>query len=188
MINVAKVQTNIQNPTGTVSPNGVVTIADGVYSGNGNTNIVIDRNMTIQGLSQTKTIINGTDTNWIFTILSGVNVTIGNLTFTNGSGYRGGAIYNHGDLTVENCTFTNNTATSLEQTGGRGGAICNFADEGPITTTVTNCTFNFNNAMRDSAIMNYCGITDHYIISTVTNCNFTNNTAQGMGTINNLER
>ncbi len=176
----------IQNATGTVSPNGVVTIADGVYSGNGNTNIVIDRNMTIQGLSQTKTIINGTDTNWIFTILSGVNVTIGNLTFTNGSGYRGGAIYNHGDLTVENCTFTNNTATSLEQTGGGGGAICNFADEGPITTTVTNCTFNFNNAMRGSAIMNYCGITDHYIISTVTNCNFTNNTAQGMGTIYNL--
>jgi uncharacterized repeat protein (TIGR01451 family) len=176
----------IQNATGTVSPNGVVTIADGVYSGNGNTNIVIDRNMTIQGLSQTKTIINGTDTNWIFNITSGVNVTIGNLTFTNGSGYRGGAIYNHGDLTVENCTFTNNTATSLEQAGGGGGAICNFADEGPITTTVTNCTFNFNNAMRGSAIMNYCGITDHYIISTVTNCNFTNNTAQGMGTIYNL--
>ena len=176
----------IQNATGTVNPNGVVSIADGVYSGDGNTNITIDRNMTIQGLSQDGTIINGTDTNWIFTITSGVNVTICNLTFTNGIGYRGGAIYNHGDLTVENCTFTNNTATNPYQTGGGGGAICNFADEGPITTTVTNCTFNCNKAERGSAIMNYCGITDHYIISTVTNCNFTNNTAQSMGTIYNL--
>ena len=164
----------------------MVSIADGVYSGDGNTNITIDRNMTIQGLSQDGTIINGTDTNWIFTITSGVNVTICNLTFTNGIGYRGGAIYNHGDLTVENCTFTNNTATNPYQTGGGGGAICNFADEGPITTTVTNCTFNCNKAERGSAIMNYCGITDHYIISTVTNCNFTNNTAQSMGTIYNL--
>ncbi|MFA0834933.1 MAG: hypothetical protein ACC609_13130 [Methanobacterium formicicum] len=176
----------IQNATETVSSNGVVTIADGVYSGTGNTNITINRNMTIQGLSQNGTIINGTDTNWIFTITSGVNVTICNLTFTNGIGYRGGAIYNHGDLTVENCTFTNNTATNLDQTGGGGGAICNFADEGPITTTVTNCTFNCNKAVRGSAIMNYCGITDHYIIITMTNCNFTNNTAQSIGTIYNL--
>jgi len=177
----------IQNATGTVSSNGVVTIADGVYSGTGNTNITINQNMTIQGQSQTGTIINGTDTNWIFTITSGVNVNILNLTFTNGIGYRGGAIYNHGDLTVDNCTFTNNTATSPEQKGGGGGAICNFADEGPITTTVTNCIFKYNNAaVRGSAIMNYCGITDHYIISTVTNCNFTNNTAQGLGTIYNL--
>jgi len=176
----------IQNATGTVSSNGTVTIADGVYSGNGNTNITINRNMTIQGQSQTGTIINGTNTNWIFTITSDVNVTILNLTFTNGIGYRGGAIYNHGDLTVENCTFTNNTATSSDQRGGGGGAICNFADEGPITITVTNCTFSYNNAVRGSAIMNYCDITDHYIISTVTNCNFINNTAQGLGTIYNL--
>jgi len=176
----------IQNATGTVSSNGTVTIADGVYSGYGNTNITINKNITIQGQSQTGTIINGTDTNWIFTITSGVNVTIGNLTFTNGIGYRGGAIYNLGDLTVGNCTFTNNTATSPDQRGGGGGAICNFADEGPITTTVTNCTFSYNNAVRGSAIMNYCDITDHYIISTVTNCTFSNNTAQSLGTIYNL--
>ncbi|MDY9924651.1 hypothetical protein [Methanobacterium sp.] len=177
----------IQNATGTVSSNGTVTIADGVYSGYGNTNITVNRNMTIQGQSQSGTIINGTNTNWIFTIPSDVNVTIGNLTFTNGTGSRGGAILNHGDLTVENCTFTNNTATMDTYAGGwGGGAICNLADDRSITTTVTNCTFQNNNAYRGSAILNYCDISDHYIISTVTNCSFTNNTANTFGTIYNL--
>jgi uncharacterized repeat protein (TIGR01451 family) len=182
--NTAKL--TIQNATGTVSSNGVVTIADGVYSGFGNTNITINQNMTIQGLSQTGTVIDGSGTNWIFNITSGVNVTFCNLTFTNATGYRGGAIYNHGDTTVENCTFTNNTATNQDDMiGGSGGAICNFADEGNVTSTVSNCIFNFNNGYRGSAIMNYC-INDDYVISTITNCIFTNNTAGFSGTVYNI--
>ena len=182
--NTAKL--TIQNATGTVSSNGVVTIADGVYSGFGNTNITINQNMTIQGVSQTGTVIDGSGTNWIFNITSGVNVTFCNLTFTNATAYRGGAIYNHGDTTVENCTFTNNTATNTDMIGGSGGAICNFADEGNVTSTVTNCIFNFNNGYRGSAIMNYCEYSNHYVINTLTNCNFTNNTAGYSGTVYNI--
>lgn len=181
--NTAKL--TIQNATGTVSSNGVVTIADGVYSGTGNTNITINQNMTIQGLSQTGTVIDGSGTNWIFNITSGVNVTFCNLTFTNATAYRGGAIYNHGDTTVKDCTFTKNTATNPDMLGGSGGAICNFADEGNVTSTVTNCIFNFNNGYRGSAIMNYC-VNDDYVISTITNCIFTNNTAGFSGTVYNI--
>ena len=110
----------IQKGVDSISENGTVYIANGVYNGTGNTNITISKNMSITGQSQTGTIINGTDTNWIFHINSGVNVTITNLTLT--QSYmegNGGAIYNYGTLTVTNCTFTNNTATSY------GGAIEN---------------------------------------------------------------
>ena len=76
----------IKNATGSVNENGVVNIANGQYSGTGNTQITINRNMVISGQSQTGTIINGTGTNWIFNITSGVNVTLLDLTLTNASG------------------------------------------------------------------------------------------------------
>ena len=110
----------IQKGVDSISENGTVYIANGVYNGTGNTNITINRNMNITGQSHTGTIINGAGTNWIFHINSGVNVTITNLTLTQGyMAGNGGAIYNYGTLTVTNCTFTNNTATSY------GGAIEN---------------------------------------------------------------
>ena len=155
----------IQNATGTVSPNGVVTIADGTYSGTGNTNITINRNMTIQGLSQEGTIINGTDTNWIFTIPSGVNVTIGNLTFTNGIAYNGGAILNYGILSISDCTFTENTATRW------GGAI--YSDSYESIMSLTDCTFTKNNALDGGgaiAYLNICNVTD---------CTFMYNSVKG---------
>jgi hypothetical protein len=73
----------IKNATGTVDINGTVNIADGLYTGENNTNILIDRNMAIIGQSQAGTIINGTDSAQIFQILSGVTVTIQNLTIAN---------------------------------------------------------------------------------------------------------
>ena len=174
--NTAKL--TIQNATGTVNSNGVVTIADGVYSGTGNTNITIDRNMTIQGQSQTGTIINGTGTNWIFSITAGANVTLKNLTITNATAETFGAINNNGNLTVENCTFTHNRETSdLEMSYG-GGAIRNSADYGTILINLTDCTFEYNHAGRSgAAVLNYCGVAGNYVISTVTNCTFNNNTA-----------
>ncbi|KAF5083360.1 DUF11 domain-containing protein [Methanobacterium aggregans] len=141
-----------------VDENGTVHIADGTYSGTGNTNITINKNMNINGQSQTGTIINGTDTNWIFHINSGVTATITNLTLTQGNATSyGGAIYNYGTLTVTNCTFTNNTATSfggaIENRGSLvvygstfikniangegGGAIDNWSDSTTATSVVS---------------------------------------------------
>jgi len=104
---------SIGNATATVSENGVVNIADGEYSGINNTNITISKSMTINGLSQNGVVINGSSTSQIFKILSGVNVTLKNITFTQGLSNIGGAICNYGNLTVENCTFLNNQAVYI---------------------------------------------------------------------------
>ena len=78
--------------------------------------------MNIIGENQKNTIINGQQSgNSIFTIASGVNLTIINLTLTNGTSNNGGGAINNeygGTLTVDSCSFTNNTAT-----GSGGGAI-----------------------------------------------------------------
>ena len=147
--------------------NGTVQIADGIYSGEGNTNITINRSMTITGQSQNKTIINGSGTNWIFNIGSGVTVTILNLTMTNATitGNGGGAISNRGNLTVTNCTFTSNTASI-------GGAIYN---KGNITA-LSGCTFNSNTATNGGAIFNYNGT-----INNLSGCTFTDNVANTIG-------
>ena len=89
-----------------------------------------------------------------------MNVTIGNLTLTNGSltNFCGGAITNNGILNVNNCDLENNVASG-------GGAINNNGN-----LTVNNSNFNNNIANEGNSIINnlYCN-------STVTNCIFTNN-------------
>ena len=93
----ATAKLTIQNATGTVSNGGTVNIANGIYAGVNNTNITINKNMTIRGQSKSSTIINGTGTAQIFQILRGMNVTIENLTFANGKATAGGAINNLGN-------------------------------------------------------------------------------------------
>ena len=102
----------IKNATGSVSNHGAVNIADGEYTGENNTNIVIDKNMHIIGQSREGTIINGANTNHLFIVLNGVDVSITNLTLANGNGSTGGAIVNEANLVVTNCDFINNTATN----------------------------------------------------------------------------
>ena len=75
--------------------------------------------MNIIGQNESDVIINGTGTNWIFAINSGVTLNLSDLTLTNGTAEDnsyGGAIYNQGTSIITNCTFTNNNATY-------GGAI-----------------------------------------------------------------
>ena len=156
----------ITNATGTVAENGTVYIANGTYYESG---IYINTNMTIIGESQQNTIINGQQSgNSIFTIEQGVIVTITNLTLTNGTSNVGGAIVNHGNLTVTDSTFNNNTATEW------GGAIAN---DGNLTVTCS--TLNNNIAQAGGAICNIGGTLP------VTCSTLNNNTAQGGGAILN---
>jgi predicted outer membrane repeat protein len=151
------IQTGINN----LDPDGTIRIAKGEYSGVNNTNITIDKNMTIIGESQADTIVNGAGITQIFNIITGVNVIIKNLTLVNGNTTHylgGGAIFNNGNLTVNNCTFTNNTAYS-------GGAISNNG-----TLTVNACNFSDNDAGVGGAILNYGNCT-------VSDSNFTHNQA-----------
>jgi uncharacterized repeat protein (TIGR01451 family) len=164
------IQTGVNN----LDPNGIIHIANGQYSGVNNTNITINKNMTITGENQTGTIINGTGTNWIFNITSGTNVTLCNLTLTNGftSDY-GGAILNRGNLNAKDCTFTDNTASNTNWGSyGWGGAICNR--EG--SSTITGCTFKNNSANTGGALSNSL-MSSGTITSTVTDCTFIGNSA-----------
>ena len=175
------IQTGINN----TEANGTIHIADGQYSGTNNTNITISKNLNIIGQSQENTIINGTNINQIFIITYGTTVTLENLTLTNGySTTYGGAIYNQGDLTVTNCTFTNNTAEM-------GGAINNYNyGAGSATCTITDSTFTNNTANHFGGAINNNNYNedDHGDGSancSVTGSTFTNNTANYGGAINN---
>ena len=147
-----------------VDENGTVYIANGVYNGTGNTNITLDHNMNIIGQSQVGTIINGTGTNWIFKIPSGVNVLIQNLTITNATkvnGVSGGVIYNSGNLTVDGCSFTGNINSQT------CAGICN-GQTGVLK--VVNSNFRDNIAGYSCTILNFG-------VCTVENSTFINNRA-----------
>ena len=160
---------SIKNATSTVDTNLTVYIADGQYSGINNTHITIDQNMNIIGQNESDVIINGTGTNWIFAINSGVTLNLSDLTLTNGTAEDnsyGGAIYNQGTSIITNCTFTNNNATY-------GGAIYNSG-----TSSDTNNIFTNNNATYGGAIDN-----EHTSTIVETNNIFTNNNATYGGAI-----
>ena len=194
----------IQNATGTVNMGGTVNIANGYYSGTKNNNITIDKDMNIVGQSRTGTIISGSDINSIFYIPAGINVTITNLTLTNGTSQYGGAIYNQGTLTTKNCNLNFNKATSDDPSAynvGVGGAIYNakggilclndtyfsgndvsdILDGGAIynvngaTTKINDCIFTNNNANKGGAIYNEQGSL------IITNSNFIHNIAYEQG-------
>ncbi|MBI5459889.1 right-handed parallel beta-helix repeat-containing protein [Methanobacterium sp.] len=178
----------IQKGVDNLDPNGVINIADGQYSGVNNTNITINKNMTITGQSQTGTIINGTNTNWIFQIPNDVSVFVMNLTIVNGYRDYGSAIFNRGNLTVTDCNFTNNTAdyctiynvgsctvTGCTFTGNKAYKNCGAIGSGGGICIVTDCIFSNNKATIGGAIVNSGGI------FTVTGCTFTDNSATDRG-------
>jgi predicted outer membrane repeat protein len=150
----------IKNATGTVSSDGTVYIANGIYN---ESNIQLNNNMTIIGETQQNTIINGLKSGQsIFIINDKINVTISNLTMEDGQSGNGGAICSMGNFNIINCTFTNNTASNA------GGAICG----GNIYTT--GCTFTNNTASNAGGAI--CGGNIY-----TTGCTFTNNTAANCG-------
>lgn len=155
---------SIKNATGTVNRGGTVNIADGIYKGENNTNITIDKDMTITGQSRDGTIINGSDSAQIFQIETGLNVTIANLTLANGNATYGGAIVNYANstaenkLNVKNCIFTCNNATY-------GSSILNYGN-----LNLENSTFVNNHVGESGTILNLGYLT-------VDGSNFTFNTA-----------
>lgn len=146
---------SIKNATGTVTDGGIVNIADGVYSGENNNNITLDKNMTIQGQSREGTILDGTNAAQIFLIKANITVILQNLTITNGNGSSGGAISNNGTLSLSETEFTYNNAEF-------GGAILNFGN-----MNIDNSKFMENTAINSvisssgvgGAIFNYGNLT-----------------------------
>lgn len=167
-----------------------IVIANGTYTGSSNRGITISKNINITGQSQAGTIIDAQGADYIFYIDEGYSVTISQLTLRNGNTTSsGGAIYNNGTLTINKCTFENNTAPSTTDYIGDGGAIYSKGDLTVIdsifsgnkarwaggaiassgTLTVVNSTFTSNRARHGGAIHNYQGAL------TVTGSNFSGN-------------
>jgi len=93
-------------------------LSEGKFIGTGNNGLTIEnKTITIIGAGVDKTIIDLNKTQFM-DIKSTSSVVLTNLTIINGYTKYGGAIYNNGNLTIQNCNFKNNSATS-------GGAIYN---------------------------------------------------------------
>ena len=155
--------------TNTVTANGTVNIANGLYTGSNNRDITLNKNMVIKGQSTDGTIINGSNVDRIFIINTGVNISLINITIANGrvNNNNGGAIRNNGGtLTVNNCNFKSNSANRNSGSNGLGGAIYNTG-----SLTIINSVFMDNTVTRDgSAIWSSGSLT-------INNSNFTSNKA-----------
>ena len=210
------------------SANNTIVIAPGTYSGLGNnTNLTITGNVSIfgeayynssvtgetiidaQGLSIIFAADNGTSNPGLFVNFYGITFKNGNNINGSGTGNTGpggGAIWSNGfTLTIDNCTFINNTAnqggavyqqgqansfiynsifvnnnatnrtTINETTANRNGGGA-FLVAGQGNSTVANCTFINNDAISGGAI-----IRDGTGVLNVYNSTFINNTADFAG-------
>ncbi|MFC5195364.1 beta strand repeat-containing protein [Bizionia hallyeonensis] len=84
--------------------------------------ILIDKDLTISGVSGTTSTIDANSTSRVFNITSGA-IILENLTLTNGVANDGGAIYmSNASVTINNSFLTSNTANGAS---GSGGAIFN---------------------------------------------------------------
>ncbi|BBL62254.1 beta strand repeat-containing protein [Methanobrevibacter arboriphilus] len=149
------------------SSNVNIYLDEGTYRGKGNnTEIVINKahisqggSISIIGKGKDKTFIDGDSSSFLFDIKADSIVYLYNLTIRNCKNTNGGAILNYGNLSITNCNFENNYATSS------GGAI--YSEYG-ANLNVVNSVFNNNYAAS------YGGVIFGYIIK-LNNCNFTNN-------------
>ncbi len=110
-----------------------------------NGDLDVTKNLTIQGPGAGQLTVSGGGTSRVFDVAAKTKVVLSGLTISHGNGSdllvesaldfndRGGAILNHGNLTVADCTFSSNSADYA------GGGIYNDG-----TMTVTGCTFSLN--------------------------------------------
>lgn len=185
----------IKNATTTVNDGGTVYIADGTYSGDENTNITLDKDVTFIGEHQNQTILNGTDTNRLFVIENGANVSLINLTLANGyiDESMGAAVFNLGNLTVSGCTFTANMAEYGSAifnantlyvdnsifNGNLGLSISSIFNDADATAQVRNSVFTDNGVDGDAGAIENNGDL------TLNGCTFTSNSAASAGAIMN---
>lgn len=133
-IGTLRQQINIATPGSTISFASTVTHID--LSGE----LVINKNLTIQGSTSSNTVLDGNAMDRILRVTSS-SVTLNNLTITNGLAADGGGILNQGMLTLNNCMVTNCVANGPS---GSGGGIYNDS-EGNLIINNSSITFNTSN-------------------------------------------
>jgi hypothetical protein len=144
-------------------------------------NVIINKNVTIQGDGTEGSTVNGNNSGTVLSSLAGVTASLRELTIREGSVQigpgSGGGVLNNGDLTVIGCTIVDNEALGSSQAGagggifnsgslviinstisdntaglGSGGGIFN---NGLGSVTVTNATISGNSAFSGSGIFNF---------------------------------
>src|SRR6266478_799186 len=155
--------TNIAAAIAAAKAGDTISILDAVHT---ESNITVDRSLTIQGQGAAKTAVDGAQNGTVFTVDAGVTATFRNLTIRNGlSDASGGGILNLGTLSVFDSTFSSNSAAL------GGGGIWN-----EDTMTVTNSNFSNNGATGGGGIGNPGTLT-------VIDSTFSGNGADGGGGI-----
>ena len=186
----------------------------------------INSSLTINGLGADLLTIDGDDSSRIFQVAFGSTVTISGLTLTNGFADEGGAIENSsanltlnnlkitfneagiggaifGAATVNNCTITDNVATSTQggairnssggtlningstfarnrvMNGGKGGGA--IYDRGNGVITIVNSTFTENSSADDGGAIHMDDGTGSNSTLTISNSGFNSNTASDRG-------
>ncbi|MBF4468046.1 MAG: hypothetical protein ISP01_01440 [Methanobrevibacter arboriphilus] len=150
------------------SKNTNIYLDEGTYRGKGNnTEIVINKahisqggSISIIGKGKDKTFIDGDSISFIFDIRADSIVHLYNLTIRNCKNNNGGAIINSGNLSITNCNFEFNNATSS------GGAIYSLYG---VDLSIIDSVFINNSAASNAAI--------YASLMKISNCNFTNNLA-----------
>ena len=160
--------TDLQNAIGLVD--GILTLDSDIAmtddeAANFVNGVIINKNIRIDGKGHT---IDAKNLGRIFKINNWCDVTLTNVTLTNGNATVGGAIYNFGNLDLVHVNFVNNTAKY-------GGAIMNYA----YGLVLDDSTFTNNTAKIGGAIYNS---EDCFVVD---NSTFTNNTAKIGGAIYN---
>ena len=140
-------------------------------------NIDITSEVTIQGPGPDSQIIDGNgntdDHGGIFDITGGP-VFISGLTFTNGAGAEGGAVYVNADCTISNCVFKQNTQSTAGADNG-GGAV--YQDDSG-TMLLTDCIFSNNAAVNAGGAVD---IANGPTATTIRRCVLANNTCNWAG-------
>ncbi|MCK4997124.1 hypothetical protein KAS08_02365 [Candidatus Pacearchaeota archaeon] len=126
----------IQNAIDNVVNNNIINVKAGIY----NENIIITKNITLIGSGYEETIIDGGNRGLTLVkalIPSGLSSTLKGITLANGGnkGVHGGGIYIEGNVNLEDCRITGNTATN-------GGGI--FIETGNVS--IINCLIDKNYA------------------------------------------
>ena len=142
---------SLRTVLGNAEPGYTITFATGLSGqtiGLSTGSILLDRNLSIDGLSLTSGIrINGNAASRIFFVNRGVTATLNGLTLTNGLASQGGAIQNLGSLTLNQCTLAGNQDNC--GCGINGGAVLNRG-----SLFANNSTFSGNTAKFGGAIFN----------------------------------
>lgn len=144
--------------------NSTIILNDGTYTGSKNTRITIDKALTFEG--RENTVIDGENTNYIFTITNNAKVTFKNIKFI--SAYKSPESYSinypdsvygsaieirNANVIIDNCAFENNqVAYSTNNHYTYGGAVSNFGN-----LTISNSRFTSNIAHSTSGLFSYGG-------------------------------